>query len=434
MGFRAAVAAWLAAALAVGVARGADAPATATGAVLDDNGVFARLSVDLSRAVEATARPIGDPDRILIDIPEVNFQIDPASGKIDAPRPGAIVKAYRFGRLAPGKSRVAIELARPACIVKLELKSLASGGARLSVVLTPCEAKKFAELMKSAPDVAMPDAPPPVEAPAPAAAPPIIVLDPGHGGSDGGAHGLHGAVEKTIVFDFATELKRRLEATHKFKVVMTRADDEYVSLEDRVRIARGANAALMISIHADTLPGVSAATAADVAGTTVYTCSERASDREAARIAASENAADRVGEAGSQADAAGVADILFDLKRRETRAYAHLFSRGLVTELSGVGRLNHNPERSAGFVVLKAPDFPSVLVELGYLSNPQDVANMISAEWRTKSATAMVTAVERFFAPAPPKGAADAKPDDTIAASGRPPGAPRANEGVPQGP
>ena len=224
------------------------------------------------------------------------------------------------------------------------------------------------------------------------------MIDPGHGGVDGGAYGPHGTMEKNIVYDYALELKRRLEADPRFKVVMTRNGDEFVSLEDRVDIARDADAALMISIHADTLPGPSA----EVSGTTVYTCSERASDSEAARIAERENSADKSAGAESKADAAGVADILFDLKRRETRAYAHIFSRGLVAQLQGMGRLNHNPERSAGFVVLKAPDFPSVLVELGYLSNPQDVASMTSPEWRAKTASAMAAAVERFFSPNSP--------------------------------
>jgi N-acetylmuramoyl-L-alanine amidase len=195
---------------------------------------------------------------------------------------------------------------------------------------------------------------------------------------------------------------------------MTRIGDEFVSLGDRVRIARRANAALFISIHAD------AVSEADVAGTTVYTCSDRASDAEAARIAERENAADKAGGADTRKEDAGVADILFDLKRRETRAYAHIFSRGLVAQWQGAGRLNHNPERSAGFVVLKAPDFPSVLVELGYLSNAEDVANMTSADWRAKAAAAMVGAIERFFAPAASSPPAPGAPAEALVASEKP--------------
>jgi len=173
---------------------------------------------------------------------------------------------------------------------------------------------------------------------------------------------------------------------------MTRDGDQYVDLDERVAIAREANASLFISIHDDTLTE-----AADVNGATIYTAADRASDAEAARIAAHENASSRKPGSAKGEDDAGVADILFDLTRRETRAYAHIFSRRLVESLRGAARLNHNPERSASFVVLKAPEFPSVLVELGYLSNAQDVQALSSPEWRTKAAAAMVKAIESFF-------------------------------------
>ncbi len=179
---------------------------------------------------------------------------------------------------------------------------------------------------------------------------------------------------------------------------MTRKGDDYVGLDDRVDIARAANASLFISVHADMLGD-----AATVSGSTVYTASERASDAESARIAARENAADGGSKGAKSSRDPDVTDILFDLRRRETRAYAHLFSHGLVGRLAGVARLNHNPERAASFVVLKAPEFPSVLVELGYLSNPQDVKSLESPEWRTKAAAAMTKAVDAFFA-APPAG------------------------------
>jgi N-acetylmuramoyl-L-alanine amidase len=156
-----------------------------------------------------------------------------------------------------------------------------------------------------------------------------------------------------------------------------------------------------------------------VSGATVYTCSERASDAEAARVAAHENAADKAAGVEDKTQAPGVADILFDLEKRETRAYAHLFSRGVVAELQGKTQLNNNPERSAGFVVLKAPDFPSVLVELGYLSNAKDVQAMKSPEWRTRTASAMAEAVERFFAPGR-ASAAPAAGGDALAASDKP--------------
>ena len=382
-----------------------DAPPVAVAARLTDDGENAKLSFDLSEAVEARARPISDPDRIIVDFPEVNFQIDAGQGRPASANAKSLVKAYRFGLFGPGKSRVVIELAHPACVGKVETRAIAKGAkpSRLALELKACSREAFADAIKASAPAAAP-ASARSDTPAPTSGPPVIVLDPGHGGVDGGAFGVKGSVEKTIVFEFASELKAKLEAGHRFRVVMTRDGDQYVSLDDRVKIARDANAALLISIHADTLNA-----AQEVSGTTVYTCSDRASDAEAARIADRENAADKSAGADAKDRDAGVADILFDLKRRETRAYAHLFSRGLVSRLQASGPLNHNPERSAGFVVLKAPDFPSVLVELGYLSNAADVANMTSPEWRGKATSAMAEAVERFFGPSAPAAPAVAE-------------------------
>jgi N-acetylmuramoyl-L-alanine amidase len=415
----------IAALAAIGLAPAAGAPQggppVAVAAHLQDSGDNAKLSFDLSAPVEAVGRPMTDPARIIVDIPQVNFQIDPSAGRAPAPRAGALVKAFRFGLFGPGKSRVVIELARPACIAKIETRPIVKGAdpSRLIVELKPCDAEAFASAAKAA---LPPPAPVAVE---PAAAqtsagPPVIVIDPGHGGIDGGAFGVRGVIEKAVVYDYALELKKRLEANNAFKVILTRNGDEFVSLDDRVRIAQKANAALLVSVHADAL----AVRAGRVSGATVYTCSDRASDAESARIAERENSADKAAGVDQRADDAGVADILYDLKRRETRTYAHIFSRGLVADWqAATGRLNHNPERSAGFVVLKAADFPSVLVELGYLSSPEDVANMTSREWRAKTAAAMVASIQRFFAPPSKAGPAPAKPDEAIAASEKSAGA-----------
>jgi N-acetylmuramoyl-L-alanine amidase len=259
--------------------------------------------------------------------------------------------------------------------------------ARLTIELKPCDATAFEALGRAF------AAPASSAGPAAAAKPPVIVLDPGHGGADGGARGIGGVQEKTLVFEFCSELKRQLEATRRYTITMTRNGDQYVDLDDRVSIARDANASLFMSIHADILNE-----AAGVSGSTVYTAADRASDAEAARIAARENAADRAPGSETRPADPDVADILFDLKRRETRAYAHIFSRGLVENLRGATKLNNKPERSAGFVVLKAPEFPSVLVELGYLSNEQDVQALESPDWRAKAAAAMVKAIDSFFA------------------------------------
>jgi len=365
---------------------GARAPPVAVAARVTQDANAAELVFDVSEPVEPRAYALSNPDRIIVDLPAVNFRLDPAIGRVRGDAP--LIRAFRFGALETGKARVVIDLARPACPDLVASKLIAEGepASKLQIDLKACGEGVFSSL----------EPPPPSSAPVEPtqSTPPVIVLDPGHGGVDGGAHGVGGALEKTLVYAFAEELRRQLESVGEFRVVMTRQGDQYVDLEDRVAIARQANAALLISIHADALNEAPA-----VGGSTVYTVADRASDAEAARIAARENAA---GSGGGRAkrttEDSNVSDILFDLKRRETRAYAHIFSRALVGSLSSAARLNRNPERSAGFVVLKAPEFPSVLVELGYLSNPQDVRALSSPDWRQKTAAAMAWAIQGFFA------------------------------------
>jgi N-acetylmuramoyl-L-alanine amidase len=377
--------AFIAAPLQRGFATDAGRPVAVGVRVSQDSGA-ARLVFDLSRPVDGSAFALASPDRIVVDLPEVNFQLDPSVGRLGALGAAPLMKSFRFGLLAAGKSRIVVDLAREACPTAVSTKPIVEGApaARLTIELKPCDPLTFAALVRSA-AVSAPGA-------APAVAPPVIVLDPGHGGADSGARGLGGVQEKALVYEFCTELKRQLDATMRYRVVMTRDGDQYVDLDDRIEIARAANASLFVSVHADILSET-----ADVSGSTVYTAADRASDAEAARIAARENAASGP-RGGKRLDDPDVTDILFDLKRRETRAYAHIFSRGLVASLRGAAKLNHNPERSAGFVVLRAPEFPSVLLELGYLSNAQDVQALASAVWRAKTAAAVVNAIDAFFA------------------------------------
>ena len=389
--------AFVAAPLQRGFATDAGRPVAVGVRVSQDSGA-AKLVFDLSRPVDASAFALTSPHRIVVDLPEVNFQLDPSVGRLGALGAASVVKSFRFGLLAAGKSRIVVDLAREACPTEVSTKPIVEGApaARLTIELKPCDPLTFAALVRSA-AVSAPGA-------APAVAPSVIVLDPGHGGADSGARGLGGVQEKTLVYEFCAELKRQLDATRRYSVVMTRDGDQYVDLDDRIEIARAANASLFVSVHADIL-----SEAADVSGSTVYTAADRASDAEAARIAARENAAGGGPRGGKRLDDPDVTDILFDLKRRETRAYAHIFSRGLVESLRGAAKLNRNPERSAGFVVLRAPEFPSVLIELGYLSNARDVQALTSAEWRAKTAAALVNAIDAFFSdsgkPVPAGGA-----------------------------
>jgi len=236
-----------------------------------------------------------------------------------------------------------------------------------------------------------------------------VTIDPGHGGVDTGALGRDHAVEKFLVLEFAKVLGAKLREGDHFRVVFTREDDSFVPLRERVKLARRLGAGLFVSLHADALGG----DGAGVQGATVYTVSDRASDAEAARVAEHENKADAAAGVEAKEDASDVNDILFDLTRRETRAYSHVFSHSLAEYWKVAARLNKNPSRSAGFVVLKAPDVPSVLLELGYLSNDADAADLSSPEWRQKAASQVARAIEGFFAahpsespPKAPNGAA----------------------------
>jgi N-acetylmuramoyl-L-alanine amidase len=219
------------------------------------------------------------------------------------------------------------------------------------------------------------------------------MLDPGHGGIDTGTSATSGETEKTLVLDFALQLRDKLERTGKFRVAMTRNEDRFVTLTERVRLARAEKAALFISIHADAVPRHEH----EVRGATVYTLSETASDEEAGRLAEDENKADVIAGVDLSEGPADVADILIDLAQRETKVFSHQFARTLVGELKTAARLHKRPLRSAGFRVLKAPDVPSVLIEIGYMSNAQDLKLLTSDTWRAKATTAIAQAVQTFF-------------------------------------
>jgi N-acetylmuramoyl-L-alanine amidase len=219
------------------------------------------------------------------------------------------------------------------------------------------------------------------------------VLDPGHGGIDNGAKAHGGHHEKALVLEFALMLRDKLERTGKFRVVMTRTDDTFVTLADRVKLARARKAQLFISIHCDAL----ARGDGDAQGATVYTVSDTASDAEAARLADVENRADVIAGVDLSSEPNDIADILIDLAQRETKSFSTQFSRTLVGELKSTAKLHKNPLRSAGFKVLKAPDVPSVLLELGYVSNRNDLKQLTSDTWRHRTGDAIVQAIGTYF-------------------------------------
>jgi N-acetylmuramoyl-L-alanine amidase len=382
---------------------------------LEQSADKARLVFDTTSELVPKAYVVDNPGRVIVDLPEVAFLIDPNVGRLPAshkPRAGAnrLIKSYRFGLFAPGRSRIVIDLERPAKILRAASET-SRDGPRLAIELGRSDPASFAA---AAAEHARAAPPPPetlAQPPAPPAGKPVVVIDPGHGGVDVGAAGAHGEQEKAIVFEFAKALQAKIEAGGRLHAILTRNEDVFVALDDRVRFAKQNNAALFLSVHADTLGEAS------VQGATVYTASAKASDAEAQRIAEKENLADQAAGLERKEDAEEVGDILFDLTRRETRAYSRQFAQALVSRWKDAGSLNKNPSRSAGFVVLKAHNVPSVLLELGYLSSEKDLANLTSAQWREQMAAATANAIESFFAG---RGIEPQDAAPTVAATARP--------------
>ncbi|MFC4173305.1 N-acetylmuramoyl-L-alanine amidase [Microvirga sp. GCM10011540] len=348
-----------------------------------------RFKVTLSKAVVAQVHLMEAPDRVIVDLPEVAFHLPADTGR----KQEGLIASYRYGLFAPGRSRVVMDLVQPAVVSALHVEQGLPGGAALLVIeLSRTDRNEFRRVAAENAPGARTEA---VQAPPGEVkdARPVIVIDPGHGGIDPGAAAVSGVSEKDLVLSFGQLLKKKLEAGGRYRVLMTRDEDVFVSLGDRVRAARNAKADLFISIHADSISG-----AQEVRGLTVYTGSERASDAESARLADRENNADAVAGIESGQGADEVLDILQDLTLRETRTFSHSFANGLVGQLDTVARLNKNPRREAGFRVLRAHDVPSVLVELGYLSSKQDLDLIMSDAWRGKMVSAMSAAIDRFFA------------------------------------
>jgi N-acetylmuramoyl-L-alanine amidase len=221
---------------------------------------------------------------------------------------------------------------------------------------------------------------------------PTVVIDPGHGGVDPGAISPSGVHEKDIALATAWEFARQLAARRGFRVVLTRSTDEFLPLRERVARARAWKADLFLSIHADALPNT------EMRGFSVFTQSAQASDREAAALAASENRADLVGGVSLARQPRDVGNILLDLTRRQTSNLSIALARQVVVELGRAAVLLENPQRSADFAVLTAPDVPSALVELGCLSNAAEERLLQQRAYQQKLARGLVRAVEAYFA------------------------------------
>lgn len=363
--------------------------ATALDARLAGDANRTRVIIDLNRKIEVRSYTIANPNRVVIELPEVSFDLPVGAGK----QARGLVSAFRYGQFAQGKGRIVIDLREPARIDKtFVLAAIDDQPARLVIDLVRTDAATF---LKGAlvPEPAKTAALRPQAKAQGSDTRPLIVIDPGHGGPDSGAQAKTGDEEKEVVLDVGKRLRDQLLKTNRYRVVMTRDDDYYVPLDERVAIARTNNAALFISIHADSL----SKGAGEASGATIYTLSERASDSDAQKLADKENDSDKfAGYLARQPD--DIANILFDLAQRNTKNHSALFARTLAGSIKGAARLHKSPLRSAGFVVLKSPDVPSVLLELGYLSSPDDLKQMTSETWREKVSAAVVAAIDKFFA------------------------------------
>jgi N-acetylmuramoyl-L-alanine amidase len=371
-----------------------------------------RFILDLDKNIPFRAFALADPYRVVVDLPQVTFQL--ASGAGTGGR--GLIKAFRYGLVMPGGSRIVFDLAGPARIEKSYVLDAANGQPpRLVLEFEAVDRTTFVQSLaaESRPDLrpavgttdavpataavatsgAVADATGTAKAAEPPDARPVVVIDPGHGGIDNGTQ-AGGESEKNLVLGFALALRDRVEKAGKYRVVMTRTDDTFIPLADRVRIARNQSAALFVSIHADALPRREG----DAQGATIYTLSEKASDAEAERLAELENKADAIGGVNLTEEPTDVADILIDLAQRETRTFSNRFARLLKNEMKTTVRMHKHPLKSAGFKVLKAPDVPSVLIELGYVSNKSDLEHLVSDNWRSKTVGSVAQAIDTFFA------------------------------------
>lgn len=352
-----------------------------------------RIVLDFDQKPDFEVRYIASPDRIVIDLPATAFGFS-----ADALAPTGLFSDIRFGSMDDRSARLVLTAARPARLVTAEAVQNEDGkGFRLVLDAELVPQQDFVALVSA--QAWTPAASPPPIDPAqtpvdPAASEFVIAIDAGHGGIDTGATGAASkTAEKDITLAFAKVLYEKLGKQAGIRAVMTRDTDRFLSLSERVVIARQKGAQLLISLHADTLRQ------SDIRGATVYTISDKASDHMAAQLAERENFSDTLGGVEMPAETAEVNDILLDLTRRETQAFSISLAQAVVGSFEGQISLINNPHRHAGFRVLQAPDMPSILLELGFLSNKDDEKLLLDPAWRDKVADLLVEAIRRYRAP-----------------------------------
>jgi N-acetylmuramoyl-L-alanine amidase len=354
--------------------------------VRDDGGnVVVRLG--LSQPVPWRVRLLDAPPRVILDFREVDW-----TGIDAVPRAAPQVRDLRAGVFRPGWSRLVLELAAPMVVARAGM--VTGQGTAVEVTLAPASAADFAAraAVPEPADWALPDA---ADMPAPVArgdGPLVVVLDPGHGGIDPGAE-RDGETEADLMLTFARELKEALLRDGAFQVVLTREEDVFVPLETRSSIARAAGAHVFISLHADALEE------GEAVGATIYTLSEDASDEAALALAERHDRDDLLAGIDLTAQDDLVATVLMDMARTETAPRIDRLALALELAIKAADlRMHRHPRQQAGFSVLKTPDIPSVLIELGFLSSDRDLARLRDADWRTAMTGAILAGLTAWAA------------------------------------
>lgn len=375
----------------------ADTVATATRAELTGDTNRTTFQLDLTAGVTAEIFTLANPYRVIVDLPDVTFRLPDGTGQ----GASGLVRAFRYGLFAERKARVVLDTTGPVRIERAAMTAAPKGnGIVFTFDMVTTAPESFG--MGTGAGKAEPSPTPPADESKALAKPKrsgkaIIMIDPGHGGIDGGATGASNVLEKNVVLAVGKELGRQLATTGRYDVRMTRASDVFISLDQRLNMSLTQGVDLFISLHADSLPEQNIAQT--IRGATIYTLSERASDEQARRMAEKENASDLV--AGlSSADSRGddeVKSILIDLMKRETANFSTDFSNTLVHKMKRATTLSRDPQRAAAFKVLKQTHAPSVLIELGYLSNLEDEKLLNSPEWHKKVASSITAAVDSYF-------------------------------------
>lgn len=363
-----------------------------------------RLVLDLSSISDFRVFVLSNPYRMVIDLPDFDWQASAIENPLNSK-----IKAIRHGNLQPGISRIVFDLNEPISIRSaFALPQQTGKSDRLVIDFGSVSEASFQQekgkvhgTLTVAQEVQLQTTKPYRTASLGSVAPPIperkaekplVIIDPGHGGIDPGAVGSRKILEKNVVLSLAKELKKQLEETGQYRVLLTRESDVFIKLSDRVKFARKHEADLFVSIHADSIEKSS------VRGASFYTLSENASDAQTARLAARENRADLIAGIDLSTEDEEVANILVDLAMRDTTNQGKFFANKAVDAFKGEGiQVLPNPHRHAGFAVLKAPDIPSVLVEAGFMSNRREAEQLNTASYRKKIASSLRRGIDAYF-------------------------------------